>query len=72
MATWQVVNVKNSSIRKCAFCKYWYDITNTAIRPRAPKGGFWEFDPMARKQCLRRSNEQPATYCCPMFECKLK
>ena len=71
MAIWQVVNEKNPSIRKCAFCKHWYDITNTAIRPRAAHAGFWEFDPVAKKKCLLRPGEKLSAYSCPKFECKL-
>ncbi len=71
-AIWQVVNIKSSSVRKCAFCKHWYDITNTAIRPRAAHAGFWEFDPVAKKQCLKRPGEKRSAFCCPMFECKIK
>ena len=38
------------SIRKCAFCKYWWDSVNSAI---SPKGGFgvWEYEPNIKKKC---------------------
>ena len=72
MTSWNVVNVKNMSIKKCAFCKHWYDITNTAIRPRAAQAGFWEFDPTAKKKCLLRGGgDKPASFSCPNFVCKL-
>lgn len=35
-------NIK--TIKKCAFCKYWYDPTNSAISPRSPKINLWEYD----------------------------
>ena len=67
----QLVNAKSTSIRKCAFCKKWYDPTNSAIRPRDARAGFWEFDEKAKQQCLRKSAETPAFYCCHYYEVKL-
>ena len=29
-----VVNIKH--VKKCAFCKKWYDPTNSAIAPKSP------------------------------------
>ena len=28
----KMINIKNTKI--CAFCKYWYDPTNSAIKPK--------------------------------------
>ena len=67
----QLVNAKSTSIRKCAFCKNWYDPTNSAIRPRDVRAGFWEFDEKVKRQCLRKSAETPAFYCCHYYEGKL-
>ncbi|MDY4078247.1 MAG: hypothetical protein SOY42_05610 [Clostridium sp.] len=29
------INIKNSSSKKCALCKYWYDVTNSVIKPKS-------------------------------------
>ena len=60
-----------SSMRKCAFCKYWYDPTNAAINPL--KGiGRWEFDPTVRNRC-RKKNGLPTLgkTTCQYFESKI-
>ena len=30
--------------KRCAFCKYWYDPSNSAIKPVNPKNHSWEYD----------------------------
>ena len=35
-----IVNIKH--VKKCAFCKNWYDPTNSAITPKSPAIGMWE------------------------------
>lgn len=35
-------NIKTSKL--CAFCKYWYDPANLAIRPQNTKAGAWQYD----------------------------
>ncbi|WP_294145091.1 hypothetical protein [uncultured Selenomonas sp.] len=67
----ELVNAKNSSIRKCAFCKHWYDPTNQAIAPKSSAAGFWEYDPRQKKKCLVRNMETESFYGCNRFECKL-
>ncbi len=71
MALWQTINVKNASVKKCAFCKNWYDPTNTAIRPKNAPAGFWEFDPEAQKPCMKRPGDKRATFYCSQFQCKI-
>ncbi len=67
----EIVNQKDNSIRKCAFCKHWYDPTNQAIRPKNPRIGFWEYNPRLKNQCLSRGMETESFYGCNRFECKL-
>ena len=67
----QLVNRKNTSIKKCAFCKYWYDPTNSAIKPKDPRAGFWEFDERAKKMCLTRNIEMTAYENCHKYEGKI-
>ena len=71
MSSWMIVNAKAESIKKCAFCRHWYDPTNSAIRPRSAAVGLWEFDPAVTKPCAVRPGERKAFYCCPDFACKL-
>ena len=66
-----VVNVKNT--RKCAFCKYWYDPTNSGITPKSPNIGIWEIrDVNQKKICTKRNLQMSAGASCGNgFECKL-
>ena len=60
-----------SSIRKCAFCRHWYDPTNSAIRPKAPGIGIWEYDERRREMCLLRNSPVESFYGCSHYERKL-
>ncbi len=71
MSSWMTVNAKTESTKKCAFCRNWYDPTNSAIRPKSPSVGIWEFDPAVMKPCIVRPGERKAFYCCPDFICKI-
>ena len=71
MSSWMIVNVKSESVKKCAFCRNWYDPTSSAIRPKSPAVGIWEFDPSVTKPCTARPGERKAFYCCPDFVCKM-
>lgn len=55
--------------RYCAFCKYWYDPTNSAIRPISPVA--WEFDAHVKKKCLKCNSERQGMGTCSYFENKL-
>ena len=35
----------------CAFCKHWYDPTNSAIKPLP--GNWWEFDREKEARCMK-------------------
>ncbi len=66
-----IVNLK-SNVKKCAFCKHWYDPTNSAIEPKAPNIGLWEVvDTRMRKKCLLYNSDRPAMHFCSKFEMKL-
>lgn len=67
----QQFNVK-SNTKFCAFCKYWYDPTNSAIRPKAPQIGLWEFDGKAESKCLiNGSVRKGVSPGCGNYSCKL-
>lgn len=57
------------SIKKCAFCKKWYDPMNTAIKPVAKR--IWEFQPNIKKKCTEKGCEKKAGDFCPNFSSKI-
>lgn len=65
-----IVNIKN--IKKCAFCKYWYDPANSAISPRSPQINLWEYDDKAKRKCMQRNYDVQASAFCGKYECKLE
>ena len=38
----EIADIKTRGAVKCAFCKNWYDPTNSAIKPRS--SALWEYD----------------------------
>lgn len=64
------VNIK--TVKKCAFCKYWHDPTNSAIFPRSPKINLWEYNEKAKMKCLQKNYDMKASAFCGKFECKLE
>jgi len=66
-----LVNIKSNRIAKCAFCKYWYDPTNKALKMVNPSAGFWEYDPRMKSRCSERNVETVGGLHCSRFECKL-
>ena len=63
------INIKRN--RKCAFCKYWYDPTNSAIEPVTPQYGVWKYNKNMKSKCLKRSGDWSAFASCKYYECKL-
>ena len=61
----------NTSIRRCAFCRHWYDPANKHIEPRPGCRGSWTYDGDAREQCLLNHFSKLASSYCQKFECKL-
>ena len=61
------INIKTN--KKCAFCKYWYDPTNSCISP--VQLNFWEYDIKAKQKCLKRGIDKPSTFSCSQYECKV-
>lgn len=58
-------------MKKCAFCKHWYDPTNSAINPKVPNIGIWQYDGDVRKKCLLKNIDQKGGAFCSKFEIKL-
>ena len=64
-------NVKSNG-KICAFCKNWYDPTNSAIVPKNPVGGFWLFDDRVWNICKHYGTNRNAGHGCTKFyECKV-
>lgn len=55
----------------CAFCKHWYDPTNSHINPVTPKFDLWEFDPNAKCLCMKRNYEKKGGERCGFYERKI-
>lgn len=54
----------------CAFCKNWYDPTNSAIRPKV--GEVWEYDNYVQKRCLvLKIQKFASTGGCKEYRCKI-
>lgn len=58
-----------AAISRCAFCKYWYDPTNSVIDLKYAK--IWEYDPMVRKQCQLKNMKTIAQGTCSKFVSKI-
>lgn len=63
------VNIKNTKV--CAFCKHWYDPTNTAIEPRDGLVNIWKYDEKASKKCIKINLNKPSWATCAKYECKI-
>ena len=66
-----VINIKH--MKKCAFCKHWYDPANAAIAPKAPSIGLWEIkDINSKNLCCKRNVAMVANASCSSdYLCKL-
>ena len=67
-----LVNLNIKTAKKCAFCKYWYDPTNSSIIPKTPKINIWTIDDKSSKKlCLKKNYEVGPLAFCEHYECKL-
>ena len=58
-------------VKRCAFCKHWYDPTNSAIVPKQPRINLWEIKE-CKKLCLKKNYEMAATAQCREYESKME
>ena len=65
----KLINVK--VCKKCAFCKYWYDPTNTYVSPKTPQMNMWEYDNNAMCTCIQKNIKVPAFSVCNKYEGKV-
>lgn len=67
---WGTAAVGNPSIKKCAFCKYWYDPACEMITPST--AGRWKYKMGVKRTCrLKKNVEVKSSISCSSFECKL-
>jgi len=66
------MRISNIKVKKCAFCKNWYDPTNGCIRPRVPQAGTWEYDEKAMRKCLLLGYDRNADAFCKDYVCKIE
>lgn len=65
------ININGNAKKRCAFCKHWYDPTNSAIRPLNPNVGLWEYERDKDNFCAIAKAKRHAWVSCPKFEFKL-
>ena len=66
------MNFNIKTAKKCAFCKYWYDPTNSGIAPVTPNIGIWKIVDMNQKcMCLRKNLKMNASAFCSNYDLKL-
>ena len=58
-------------IKKCAFCKFWYDPTNSAIKPVKNNPRCWRYTIGEKKLCRLKNYTVNSHSFCSHFECKL-
>lgn len=63
------INIKK--FKYCAFCKYWYDPLNEAVKPKVASMNYWEINPKMQKQCLIKGCQMKAIASCQKYECKI-
>lgn len=60
------------AMKKCAFCKHFYDPTNSTINPKRGTKGVWEYESHIKKPCIAKNNIIVASHqTCPKYECKI-
>ena len=62
-------NVK--STKKCTFCKYWSDLSNTNIKPKTMDGKIWEYESSTFNICAKGQGKRRASSTCKNFENKI-
>lgn len=59
-------------MKKCAFCRYYYDPTNSVITPKKGQQKVWEYETGIKKPCRMKSNRETSSQnMCQKFSCKI-
>lgn len=67
----EIAKTSPRSSNFCAFCKYWYDPTNSAIEPMPGNTTVWKFDKSANNKCSKLSLMRKGHMGCGKYECKV-
>lgn len=59
----------NPNEKICAFCRHWYDPTNSCIQPQSRIR--WLFDKSAQRKCLKKNLPMQSWAGCKYHESKL-
>jgi len=55
----------------CAFCKHWYDVGNTHIKPYNTRSNVWEYDDSVKCKCMISNYDKHSYAVCTKYECKI-
>lgn len=67
----ETFNINYKTSGRCAFCKHWYDPTNSAIEPTRPQAGYWKFERDVKCKCLKTGFVKASQATCHSYECKI-
>lgn len=67
-----MANFDIKSMKRCAFCKYWYDPTYSAVMPVSPKTNLWSIDSKQQKICTKKNIKMAADAKCSLFQNRLQ
>lgn len=65
------IKLNGNVMKRCAFCKYWYDPANQHIQPQDPRHSLWKYDLNAKCKCMKRNVDMGAGQRCDKFENKI-
>lgn len=68
----QTLTLHKNTRGVCAFCRHWYDPTNSHIAPKHINTDVWEYDRDARCKCRLTNIDKFASSNCPKYECKIE
>ena len=69
--SWRNAFLSGPSGKVCAFCKHWYDPSNSAIRPKNIRVQQWEYDHEAESVCMDCKFKRKTWQRCNKFESKI-
>lgn len=63
------INIKSGKV--CAFCRYWYDPTNSFIEPVNTRTNTWKFERDVKCKCMKSNLQMFGGSKCHHYECKV-
>ena len=69
--SWHQIYIKDMRRGCCALCRWWYDPTNSAIKPISGNG-WWSSDGDKKARCMKTLGiSTKGCNSCNQFECKI-